>query len=487
MTTQEITSFDAAKPGVFGDILNSRSNKKKLKVGFLGAGYFEYWRMYPSLKETVGKDLEKLATALGENLDIVYPGMVDTLDAADKAGREFSKHAVDVVIIAEGTYLADFIVLHALEYVPDARIILFSTQTGYDVNPDDNYEATMRNSALIGIAQLSGTFVKAKRKYDVVVGEISDTEAHKKIISLAHVYGMVSRLRNFNIGLLGHVFRGMFDLEFDRGSVRGILGPEVITIQAEHLIDCWKEIPEEEAMSEAKEMFKKFSSKKITVDDLARSTRLGLAMEKLSVIYNLDAMCFLGQHYIEKMTGAPARIGASMMLENGFMIACEGDVGGLVTMEALHGFSGNIPVQLEWGQFDRKNNALFLLGHGIASPCMAKDNKSLTLTSAPEEWGFEGQGANPELIAKPGVVTLAHMLSTPDGWRVLISRGESLEYPCLPCDEVHAMVKVEKPVEEYLRELILKGVTHHVVMVHGDVTNNMQKLSDAMGLETFSI
>ena len=104
------------------------------------------------------------------------------------------------------------------------------------------------------------------------------------------------------------------------------------------------------------------------------------------------------------------------MLEKGFMVTCEGDVGGLVMMEIMHDLTGNIPVQMEWGQFDKKNNALFLLGHGIASPCLASDNKGIVLTRAPEEWGFEGNGVNWEMIAKPGDVTLGHFMSTPDGW-----------------------------------------------------------------------
>ena len=46
------------------------------------------------------------------------------------------------------------------------------------------------------------------------------------------------------------------------------------------------------------------------------------------------------------------------------MVACEGDVGGLITMQIMFELTGNAPVQMEWGQFDSKHNALFLLGHG---------------------------------------------------------------------------------------------------------------------------
>jgi L-fucose isomerase-like protein len=207
-------------------------------------------------------------------------------------------------------------------------------------------------------------------------------------------------------------------------------------------------------------------------------------MKRLYEKFNLDGMCFLGQHYIEKMTGAPARMGASMMLEEDKnMVACEGDIAGLVMMHLMHKLTGNIPFQAEWGQFDKKNNALFLLGHGIASPCLAKGDEHVTLTCAPEEWGFEGKGLNYEMIMKPGAVTLGHFLNIGDTWRMLISEGESIEFPCLPCDEIHAMIKVKSPVEEYIKEVLEHGAAHHLIAVHGAVASELSRVADLMRID----
>lgn len=482
---QQATSFDSAKQGVFGDILNTeRKPTDKIRVGLIGCGYFEYWRMYPTLREKVQKDLAGVHAKLSENLDVIYPGMVDTLDAAEAAGRALAEAGVEVVVVVEGTYLPDFMVLNALEHVPAAQVILFDTQTGEGLLPDDVYEDTLRNSALIGIAQLSGTFRKSGRPYHVVVGEISDVSCFEKITQMVRAREITKRLRTFNIGLVGHVFRGMYDLEFDCGAVRGRLGPEVINIQAEHLVDLWKEIPEAEVSDVSRRLMERFQTRVVSEDDVKRSVRLGLAMRRLTERYRLDALCFLGQHYLEKMTHAPARLGASMMMEQDrIMIACEGDVGGLITMQILYELTGNMPVQMEWGQFDSKKNAVFLLGHGIASPEVAPNSQQITLTRAPEEWGFEGHGVNLEMFLRPGPVTMGHFLSTPDGWRMLISSGESLEHPCLPCDEIHGLVRVDTPVCEYLKTILEIGTAHHVIVVHDDVVEELEMVADAMGVQ----
>lgn len=483
----KITSFDAVECGSFGDVLTKRSEQKGFKAGLLGLGYFEYWRMYPDLREIVRKDLDGVLLGLSQTLDgveIIYPGMVDTLDKAEEAGTEFAGANVDAVIVVAGTYIPDFITIHALNRCGgNPQIILFNSQTGDNVSPEDNYMATMRNSALIAISQLTGSFQKMKKTYEIVVGEVSDERPYKEIKGMFQAARVVEKLKRSTYGLIGHVFRGMYDLEFDAAKVKGFLGPEVMTIQAEHLIDVWRTVDDADVTAAAEKMSNRFAVKKISQDDIKRSCKVAIAMKRLYAKFNLDGMCFLGQHYIEKMTGAPARMGASMMLEEDKnMVACEGDIAGLVMMQLMHDFTGNIPFQAEWGQFDKKNNALFLLGHGIASPCLAKGDENVTLTCAPEEWGFEGKGLNYEMIMKPGAVTLGHFLNTGDSWQMLISEGESIEFPCLPCDETHAMIKVKSPVEEYIKKVLEHGAAHHLIAVHGSIMDELSKTADLMNI-----
>ena len=238
----------------------------------------------------------------------------------------------------------------------------------------------------------------------------------------------------------------------------------------------------------ARKLSNRFTVKDVSEDDIVRSCRVALAMKRLHAKFNLDGMCFLGQHYLEKMTGAPARIGASLMLEDDHsMVTCEGDIAGLVMMRLMYDFTGNIPLQAEWGQFDKKNNALFLLGHGIASPCLAKSDADVTLTCAPEEWGFEGKGLNYEMIMKPGRVTLGHFLNTGDSWRMLLSQGESIDFPCLPCNEIHAMIRMRSPVEDYLKEMLTHGAAHHLIAVHGDAVDHLKRTAKLMRIETLFI
>jgi L-arabinose isomerase len=483
-------SFEAADGDVFGDILSQRPlRRERLKAGFLGVAYFEYWRMFSGkFKEDVVADLRRVADRLSRDFDLVFPCVVDTLDAADRAGRIFADSGLDLLIVMEGTYTPDYISMQAIDYVPEVPLVMFTTQVSENISPEDNYETLMRNSALIGTAQLSGTFVKMGRKFDVVVGSINEERPYGEILQLARVRQVASRLRQVNIGIVGHVFRGMYDLENDKTKIRGSLGPNVIYVELSHLLKLWEAVPDSETWDLVDSLVERFRLTGPRRDDLYRSCKLAIAMERLTERLRLDALCFLGQHYIEKHTGAPARIGASLMLEKGkYLVASEGDLAGLAVMHAMYWLTGNSPLQAEWGQYDAAHNALLMVGHGVASPALAGGDDRITLTGSPEEWGFQGSGVNMQFIMKPGPVTMAHLLDSASGWQMLITEGEALDYPCLPCGEIHALVKIERPVKEYLVEIQRQGVSHHAIIVHGSIGRELELLASVLRIRSFKV
>ena len=135
MSKLKTASFEDPKAKAFGDILSEREKRGKVKAGLLGCGYFEYWRMYPALEKKVSEDLRRIHKKMSVHFETFYPGMVDTLDAAEAAGVKFAKADIDVIIVAEGTYLPDFIVLQALDKIRHIPVLFFNTQTGCDVSP----------------------------------------------------------------------------------------------------------------------------------------------------------------------------------------------------------------------------------------------------------------------------------------------------------------------------------------------------------------
>lgn len=487
---ENIKSFEEADGDVFGDILYGGRPKKTVKIGLLTCGYFEYWRMYPeNLKKNVSSDLERVRENFKKRFDnIVYSDLVDTLDGADEAGELFAREGVDAIIVAYGTYMPDFITLHVINKVKGVPVIFFSVQNTDKLDKSGNYEHSLRNSGVIGIAQITGTMKKLNRKYKVVVGSIDDTRAYDKMETFIKANQAIADIKEANVGVIGNVFRGMYDLELSKTFLKSTFDVNVIYIQASHLLAQWETVTDDEVNEAANKLLSRFKKRGITDDDVKRAVKLAIAMEKLAKKFRLDAMCFLDQHFVQKQTLTTARIGASLLMENSdITVTCEGDLGGLVTMMLMKSISGIPALMGEWGEYDVENNASLIMGHGIGTPALAASDDKITLTRTPEEWGFEGAGLNYELILKPGPATVAHIIETTNGYKMIISPCESVDYPTLPYDELHALVKFKTPIKDYLEKVFESGVTHHAIVGVGDMSRELLLVAEYLGVEVLYI
>lgn len=485
-----VKSFEEANGNTFGDILSERKKKEKLKIGLFTGGYFEYWRMYPeTLQKNVESDLERVRANFRSRFEnVVCPGTVDTLDAADEAGKLFKEENIDVLVVAYGTYMPDFMTLHVINYVKNIPVIFFSVQNGETIDQKSGYEHSLRNSSTIGIAQITGTMRKMGRDYKIVVGSIDDERAYKKMSVYFKAAQAVKDIKESNIGVIGNVFRGMYDLELSKTFLKSTFDVNVIYIQSSHLLAEWEQVKDDEVKVIADKLLARFKRRDVTDNDVHRAIRLAIAMQRLAERFRLDAMCFLDQHFVQKQTLTTARIGASLLMENtDLTVACEGDLGGLVTMMLMKSISGSHALMAEWGEYDTELNSCLVMGHGIGVPSLAKGDDLITLTRTPEEWGFEGGGLNYELIVKPGDVTVGHVIETTNGYKMIVSPGESVDIPPLPYNELHAMVKFKTPIKEYLEKVLDSGVTHHCIVGLTDMSKELLAVAELLKLDTFYI
>ncbi len=485
-----IKSFEEADNDVFGDILSEKRKKEDVKIGLFTGGYFEYWRMYPeTLQKNVESDMERVRANFKKSFkSVVCSETVDTLDAAENAAKLFKAEDIDILVVAYGTYMPDFMTLHVINQLKNVPVIFFSVQNGEVIDRTSGYEHSLRNSSTIGIAQITGTMRKLGRDYKIVVGSIDDERAYKKIGTYVKAAQAVKDISEANIGVIGNVFRGMYDLELSKTFLKSTFDVNVIYIQSGHLLAEWEQVLDDEVKVVSDKLLARFKKRDVTENDVHRAIKLAIAMQRLAERFRLDAMCFLDQHFVQKQTLTTARMGASLLMENtDLTVACEGDLGGLVTMMLMKSISGSHSLMAEWGEYDTELNSCLVMGHGIGVPELAKSDADITLTRTPEEWGFEGGGLNYELIVKPGAVTIGHVIETTKGYKMIVSPAESVDIPALPYNELHAMVKVKTPIKEYLEKVLDSGVTHHCIVGLTDMSQELLAVAELLKLDTFYI
>ncbi len=488
MAQQLIESFEAGGE-VCGDILTRGKVRQDIKLGVLTCGYFEYWRMFPTMLENVRSDFKRFEKHISDQYpNAVFSGMVDTLDSADAAGKRFKDEQVDAVLLVYGTYTADFITLTALEYVKDVPLIVFSMQNHENIDRKGDYEGSLRNSSVIGISQLTGTLRKIDRDYRIIVGSIDDPRAYHKIGVHVRALQAIKDLHEANIGIIGHVFRGMYDLEISKTFFKRTFGVNVIVVQSSHLVEIWQKVTEEEVDAQTKALCDRFRRKGVSTEDIRRAVRLAIAMKKLAKKLKLNALCFLDQHYLQKQFNTSARIGSSLLMEEkDFSANCEGDLCGLVMMMLMKSISGKSAFMGEWGEYDAQTNSCMLMGHGVGTPDLAESDDKIGLARTPEEWGMDNGGLNYEFLVKSGPATIGHLIEVKNGYKMILSNVESIPFEKIEYDEIYAMFRVKENIKDYLERIFDYGVCHHCIMGMGDMTEELNAVCDYLKLDKLFI
>jgi len=156
----------------------------------------------------------------------------------------------------------------------------------------------------------------------------------------------------------------------------------------------------------------------------------------------------------------------------------ENDVTGGTTQLIMHWLSGRATFNGDLRTVDIKNNVVQLWHCGSAPTSLASSMKHIEV----REHCQTRKGAVLEFALKKGQVTLAKLSRTLKGKnKILISTGKVVETPVTRGNI--ANVKIDVPVSAFMDRLIREGFEHHVVLVHGDIKDELLELCRILRIE----
>lgn len=83
---------------------------------------------------------------------------------------------------------------------------------------------------------------------------------------------------------------------------------------------------------------------------------------------------------------------------------------------------------------------------------------------------------------------MACLLDAAEGWKLLISKGETIEMPTCPCYAPQFHFKHDTlKVKEYVRRVADEGVAHHVCLVMGDYVEQLKLYAYYSGIDVVEI
>ena len=164
--------------------------------------------------------------------------------------------------------------------------------------------------------------------------------------------------------------------------------------------------------------------------------------------------------------------GLGWLLDEGYLLAPEGDVNAALTMAILHGLTGSTPFFADISAWDDETNALALWHYGGA-PSLARD---------PQEIRYGEEGREVQFTLKPGRGTMVRFGYHHQQFRILAISVEMLDKKVQFRRAGGWAKTVKQPARDVVQTMLDDGWEHHVVLTYGDILPELRAISRFTGI-----
>lgn len=458
---------------------------ERSRIGVFGIGLAAYWDQFPGLKERLTGYQRHVESKLAEmGVDVVSAGLVDTQQAAVRAGEEFAGAGLDLIFCYVGTYATSSQVVPVVQRAKLPVVVLnLQPCAALDYANTDTGE-WLANCSACCVPEISNAFTRTRVQFHVVSGMLfEDAIAWAQIAEWCQAAGAARALRSARMGFLGHTYPGMLDLYSDFTMVTAQTGAHVEMLEMCDLEKCVAGVGEGEIADKLAVVHETFALENVPADDLLWAVRVAAGLDRLVREFDLQGLTYyyrgLAGNLYERL-GAGVIVGNSLLTARGIPASGEGDLKTCLAMLILDrlGAGGSFT---EFYAMDF-HEQFVLMGHDGPAHLALCDQKPV-LRGLGLYHGKRGHGVSVEFNVRTGPVTLLAMTQTAEGsLKMLSAEGESIAGPILKIGNTNSRLKFPLGPREFVNRWCEQGPTHHCALGLGARHEALARLGRLMGL-----
>lgn len=401
----------------------------------------------------------------GAGLEIVSSASVRSPEEARSAACDLHQLECDLVILAFSDWVRE-----------DLPILV-----GREVHAPILLWGIVGDSAYLPLAGVTCAASNLRRigvPFKYIVGEPESQRAIDEIRCWARAAAAVKSLRSLRLGMVGLGCPGLISTGTSEISLRR-LGPELIALDPLRLLAEYEQVGGDAASRQA-ERFRDpvFHFDGATEADLLAAIRLYTAIKTLVSQENLDAIGIRCWPELRTYQGLSPCVAFSLLMDEGVMGSCENDPLAGVAMALGYWLTGQPVFSADINTVVEKDRLLKVWHCGAASLGLrASDRVEVRKTF------HDSSGCTLEFPLMSGSVTLFKISRPLEGTcRMLVASGEVTDV----AGDVRgnaADVRLDVPASQFVDALVGGGFGHHIVLAYGAISDELEKISDLLGLE----
>ena len=434
--------------------------KQKIKLGVvcLTRNTFDY-NAAASLYEDIKKDLSKI-----ENLELcAVEKIIMTQDEAIETGKFFASNLVDAIAVISGTFHLGHLVLE-IKKICNKPLLLWGL-------PELPY-----NGGKIRLNSVCGVNLNASNLTKAGYTDFTYTVSNKIDENWLDAIRMMVALKSANVGIIGYRADGFFNVGIDELATYKKFG---CLVNHYELNDIWSYKESEDAIAFYEEKIKKiFDLKAVNETQVKKVATLASKLKNFMTDKNIRIMAIRCWPEFAAGFGISPCAAMSLLQDEGYILACEGDIDCGLTMLCHQAAGAITPFMADLSQVNLEEGTALMWHDGVAACSLCDGICTPTLDS----YFAGGKGVTAGFVMKSGAMNMARLDSINGKYRLFQEKGIAL-----PMDKIlagtYAKVKFEHPMKDVLDRVVYTGVAHHVSMVYGDFTKAFEIFARLLGIE----
>src|SRR5579862_6657801 len=218
--------------------------KPGLTIGLFGIGLEAYWEQFAGLKQRLEGYLATVHKKLSAvNISVIDLGLIDNVEKAFAAGREFRAAGADILFLYPATYALSSTVLPLVQRAKVPVIILnLAPEASIDYAAfnamTDRRKMTGEWLAFCSacpVPEMANVFKRTGIDFFQVTGMLDDEETWNEIREWVDAARVMKTMAYNRLGCMGHYYGGMLDTYTDLTTQYKYFGGHIEMIEVEEL------------------------------------------------------------------------------------------------------------------------------------------------------------------------------------------------------------------------------------------------------------
>lgn len=472
---------------------------EKPRIGVFGCGCHFYWQQFPGLRDKLLGYQQYFEERLNqEGVDVVSGGLVDTSQLAVHTGDAFRRQGVQFLICYMSTYALSSTVLPIVQRAGVPMVIVsLQPHKAMDYEHATTF-MQLEHDNQTSLPEVCCALQRAGIETPgLVVGTLHDEHSWRRILGWCKVARAYAILKNARIGIMGHVYEGMLDVNSDPTMFDAHFGMHCEHLELDDLQACVDAVTEAEVSRKLEQIRELFIFPEPGADpiagpakpeDLAWAARVACGLDRLVETFDLTGLAYyyrgLGGNANERLASSLI-VGASLLTGRGIPVAGELDIKTCVAMLLLDRLeAGGSFAEIHPCDFE---SDIVLVGHDGPHHVALAQNRPV-LRGLSLYHGKRGSGISVEFQLKHGPVTCVGLTQTHDGrFKFVVAEGESLPGPIPATGNTNTRCRFPLSVSRFIENWSLEGPTHHFALGLGHVAHLVEDLSRCWGIECVNV